>query len=152
MSMRKVNKTILLLSPEAVTRRVLCEALENAGYLVLATGSLGTAVDVIESCHTDLLITHPYVDGISGQDAAKYLRARLPGLKVLLVAGFVDDDRVGYPAELEQFERFPGPFDIAALIEKVRAIFTGIEEKNRIRVKPASVLASARDTHDSLVS
>ena len=67
---------ILLLDSEPVVRSVLKNILETAGYVVLATGSLGVAVDELARCKIDLLITHPYVNNIPGHEAAKYLRTR----------------------------------------------------------------------------
>jgi DNA-binding NtrC family response regulator len=95
------------------------EALENAGYVVMATGSLGTAVDMLAECKCGLLIIPPYIDNIAGHEAAKYLRARNPLMGVLMVAGLMDDDRLRYRANLERFELFPQPFTAAQLITKV---------------------------------
>lgn len=116
------NATILLLSSEPVVRRVMKEALERAGYVVLATGDFGIAVDKLADCKIDLLITHPYVESIPGHDAAKYLRARNPKMAVLLVAGLLDDDRLEYREDLEGFETFPRPFTAAQLVAKVEEV------------------------------
>jgi DNA-binding NtrC family response regulator len=113
---------ILLLSSDPVVRATLKEALERAEHVVLATGSLGTAVDMLADCEFDLLITHPYVDGIPGHEAAKYLRGKNPHMAVMLVAGLLDDDRLRYRSELEGFEIFPPPFSTAQLIETVAQI------------------------------
>jgi CheY-like chemotaxis protein len=40
-----METTILLLTSEPVARLVIQEVLERAGYAVMATGDLGTAVD-----------------------------------------------------------------------------------------------------------
>jgi DNA-binding response OmpR family regulator len=95
------------------------EALENAGHVVLATGSLGTAVDMLADCKVGLLILPPYIDNISGHEAAKYLRQRNPNMGILMVAGLLDDDRLRYRANLEGFGVFPEPFAAAQLIQKV---------------------------------
>ncbi len=116
------NAMILLLSSEPVVRSVMQEALENAGYVVVATGSFGAAVDLIASAKIDLLITHPYVETIPGHEAAKYLKARNPEMAVLLVAGLLDDDRLEYREDLEGFEIFPRPFTAAQLVAKVDEI------------------------------
>jgi CheY-like chemotaxis protein len=62
----ETNATILLLGSEPVVRSVMKEALERAGYIVLATGDLGAAVDRLTAVDIDLLITHPYIDNIPG--------------------------------------------------------------------------------------
>ena len=114
---------ILLLDSEPVVRSVLKDILETAGYVVLATGSLGAAVDELARCKIDLLITHPYVNNIPGHEAAKYLRTRCrEKLPILFVAGLLDDDRLQYRASIEGFEIFPPPFTAAQLIEKVEQL------------------------------
>ena len=119
---------ILLLSSEPVVRSVMKEALERAGYVVLATGSLGVAVDMLASAKIELLITHPYIDNIPGHEAARYLRAKNPHkMGVLIVAGLVNDDRLQYRAELEEFEIFPPPFTAAQLIEKVEEVLKALQ-------------------------
>jgi DNA-binding NtrC family response regulator len=114
--------TILLLSSEPTVRSVMKEVLEDAGFVVLATGSFGTAIDNVDDCKIDLLITHPYVETIPGHEAAKYLRARNPGMSVLVVSGLLDDDRLKYREELERFEIFPRPFTSAQLVSKVKEV------------------------------
>ena len=128
---------ILLLSSEPVVRSVMKETLEQAGYVVVATGGFGAAVDTVVRCKVELLITHPYVDSIPGHEAAKYLRKRSPWeMEVLIVAGLLEDDRLQIREELERFEVFPRPFTAAQLIAKVKEILTqakkdrGARERN----------------------
>ena len=116
------NATILLLGSDPVNRSVMKEALERAGYVVLATGNLGTAVEMLAQSRVDLLLTHPYVENIPGHEAARYLRTRNIGMRVLLVAGLLDDDRLQYRAALEKFEVFPPPFTVAQLLGKVEEV------------------------------
>jgi DNA-binding NtrC family response regulator len=116
------NAMILLLCSEPIIRAVMKEALEHAGYVVRATGDLGTAVDLIGASKIDLLITYPYVESISGHEAAKYLRGKNQNMGVLEVAGLLQDDRLQYRAILENFETFPAPFTRDQLIEKVEEV------------------------------
>ena len=74
-----METTILLLISEPLVRQVTREVLERAGYLVMATGDLGTAVDRYEECKPDLLMISPYVETITGHEAAKYLQWALSG-------------------------------------------------------------------------
>jgi len=120
---------ILLLGSEPVVRAVMTEALEQAGYVVMATGSLGTAVDMLADCKCGLLIIPPYIDNISGHEAAKYLRARNPHMGILVVGGLLDDDRIRYRAKLEGFELFPPPFPAAQLIQKVQEVMKAAQER-----------------------
>jgi len=120
---------ILLLDSEPMVRATLKEALENAGYVVVATGGLGAAVDMLARAKIDLLITRPYVDNISGHEAAKYLQARNRQMGILIVAGLLDDDRIRYRADLEGFEIFPPPFAADQLIERVEQVLKAAQER-----------------------
>jgi two-component system alkaline phosphatase synthesis response regulator PhoP len=116
------NTLILLLGSEPVARAAIRDVLEDAGYVVLPAGNLGTAVTMLSESPVDLLIVHPYIAEMSGHEAARYLRTKDPGMRVLMVDGLVDDDRIRHWAGLEKFEIFPKPFAPAQLIEKVRAV------------------------------
>jgi DNA-binding NtrC family response regulator len=120
---------ILLLGSEPIVRLVMTEALQRAGYVVLATGSLGTAVDMLGDGNIQLLIIPPYIDNVPGHEAAKYLRSRNPKMGVLFVAGLLDDDRLKYRAGLEGFEIFPPPFSAADLIGKVQDVLKTAQKR-----------------------
>lgn len=119
---------ILLLSSEPVVRSIMTEALEQAGYVVRPTGDLGAAVDLLAASPVDLLITHPYVEGIPGHQAARYLREKCPDMGALIVAGLPDDDRVYIRAQLEGFDIFPKPFSATDLVAEVDRVILRLTE------------------------
>jgi len=121
--------TILLLSSEPLVLTILTEALRHAGYVVSATGSFGSAVDLLADGGIDLLIVRPHVDSISGYEAAKYLHARNPDMAVLIVAGLPDENRIQYRDDLEGFKRFPPPFTTAQLLDKVDEVLKAVKER-----------------------
>jgi DNA-binding NtrC family response regulator len=125
----ETQATILLLGSEPLIRTVISEVLDQAGYVVLPKGDLGSAVDSLAEMSVDLLITHPYTANISGHQAAKYLLTKNPRMGVLIVGGLLDDDRLTHRAELERFEIFPKPFAGAELIEKVKEVLVSVREK-----------------------
>jgi CheY-like chemotaxis protein len=114
--------TILLLVSDPVVRAVFKEALEHAGYTVLATGDLGNAVDRLKEMEPDLLLTRTYVEGMPGHDAAVYLRSKCLKMKVLIVGGLLQDDRLELRESLAGFEVFPPPYHRAELLDKVQQI------------------------------
>ena len=118
----KTTAMILVLSSEPVVRSVMKETLERAGHTVLATGDVGKAVDLLNECTPDLLIIHPYVADLPGLEAAKYLHAKCPTMRVLMVAGLLDDDRLSDRLALHGFKVFPEPFTVAQLLAKVRDV------------------------------
>ncbi len=120
-----METTILLLISEPLVRQVTREVLEHAGYSVVAAGDLGTAVDRMDESQPDLLIVAPYVETITGTDAAKYLQGRSPGLRILMVAGLLADDRLLNRAELERVEIFPAAYTGPELLAKVKQVVSG---------------------------
>lgn len=116
------NPVILVVCPGSVMRAVLKEALEKAQYNVIAVAGLGGAVNRLEKVTPDLLLIRPYLGSIAGHDAAVYLRRRNPGIRVLIVSGTLDDDRLIAPETLHSFAIFPKPFTVAELIEKVKQV------------------------------
>lgn len=118
------STTILLLVSDPIVRSVLSETLEREGYAVLSTGALGEAVDRLKMCVPDLLITRTYVQGMTGYDAAVYLRNKCPKMRVLLVGGLLDDERLQYREVLQRFEVFPKPYKAAELLQKVKDVLS----------------------------
>ncbi len=112
--------TILLVDSDSVMRAALHDALQSVGYLVISAGDLGDAVDRLDEVRPDLLIVRPYINSMSGRIAANYLRSRRPGLPVLIVGGFMDDDRVDVQNAVEKFDTFPKPFSRDELLARVK--------------------------------
>jgi DNA-binding response OmpR family regulator len=123
--------TILLLASDPLMRTILHETLERSGYLVVSVADVGVAVDRIKQMRPDLLVIRPYINGMSGHKAADYLRSRCAGLPVLIVGGFMDDERVRVQNAIEDFYVFPTPFAPSDLLGNVRNVLDAIHEKGR---------------------
>jgi len=123
------NATIILLDSESLMRAALREVFESAGYLVVTAGDLGEAVDRLAEVSPDLLVTRPYINSMPGWMAADYLRTKRHGLPVLIVAGFVDDDRTGVKNAIEEFYTFPKPYPRDELLAKVKDVLDVIRKK-----------------------
>jgi two-component system response regulator YesN len=100
------------------------ETLEQEGYLVLPTGDLGTAVDRLKDTMPDLLITRTFVSTMPGHQAARYLRSKCPQMRVLIMGGMLDDDRLQYREALVGFEVFPKPYSASEFLEKIREVIS----------------------------
>ena len=119
-----MKTTILLLVSDLIVRSVVQEALEREGYVVRATGDLGKAVDRLKEVRPDLLITRTYVQGLPGHDAAKYLQTKCPGMRVLILGGLLDDDRLHNREMLEGYAVFPKPYSAAEMLKKVKDVLS----------------------------
>ena len=118
----QTEASILLLVSDQLIRAVMREVLEDDGYFVAATGDLGAAVDQLKMGTPDLLITRTFVSTMPGHAAAKYLRKKCPRMRVLIVGGILDDDRLRNREELENFQVFPKPYSASEFLEKVRDV------------------------------
>jgi two-component system cell cycle sensor histidine kinase/response regulator CckA len=116
------NFSILLLASDLLMRTVLRDTLSSAGYLVVMASGLGEAVDRLKEMRPDLLIVRPYVESMPANDAAEYLRTKRPGLRVLMVSGFIEEDRVKNRNDLANFHVFPKPFSAAELLAEVKRV------------------------------
>jgi DNA-binding response OmpR family regulator len=116
------DATILLLDSDPLMRAALRDALESAGYLVVAAGDLGAAVDRLHEIRPDLLIMRPYINSMPGHMAADYLRTKRHGLTVLIVGGFMDDDRVRDQNAISMYHVFPTPFDRRDFLASVKQV------------------------------
>lgn len=119
-----MKTTILLLVSDPIVRSVLQETLEREGYMVVASGSLGETVDRLKECTPDLLITRTYVQGLTGHDAAIYLRTKCTKMKVLILGGLLEDDRLQNREALQGFRVFPKPYTPAALLQEIKDVLS----------------------------
>ena len=117
-----IRSTILLLVSDPPLRAVLEETLEREGYTVLPAGDLGQAVDRMNEVTPDLLIIRSHVQNLPGHDAAMYLRKKCLKMRVLILGGRLDDERLQNREELQGFEIFPKPYPAAEMLEKVKEV------------------------------
>ena len=114
--------SILVLNSDRTERTVTCEALQRAGYAVPQAGSLGDAVDLLKTCAPHLLVIRSYVDNMPGHNAARYLQMKCRGLRVVIVSGMIDDERLTLRESLDGFAIVPKPFPVSELLVQVGAM------------------------------
>jgi PAS domain S-box-containing protein len=118
------HETILLVEDEEPVRTTVYRVLTRCGYRVLqaADGEEATRVWEEHAGEIDLLFSDMLMPkGITGLDLAARFRRTQPGLRVLVTSGYsLDLSQGGVP--LDSATAFLGkPFELAALIAKVRA-------------------------------
>lgn len=116
--------TVLLLCSDGAMLTVLLDILEKDGYVVLPAPNLARAIDWIQRAQIDLLIVRPHIDSMTGEEAALFLRSKQNGLRILMVGGFVADDRIAYHDQLRRLEVFPPPFSASALLDRVHQVLS----------------------------
>ena len=101
--------------------------LTDIGYSVETAENGHAAIDLVEGGgHFDLLFSDIVMPGgISGVALAGEVRARLPGIKVLLTSGYSELSLERQDAGGAEFEIIPKPYRPADLAKKVREVLDG---------------------------
>jgi two-component system cell cycle sensor histidine kinase/response regulator CckA len=120
------QETILLVEDEAPIRDLMREILTRRGYTVLEAGGSEQALESSErhAGEIDLLITDLTLTNLSGRNLARQIAGRRPGMKVLIVSGFVEEDPPGED-ETPRASFLAKPFTPAGLARKVREVLDG---------------------------
>jgi two-component system cell cycle sensor histidine kinase/response regulator CckA len=110
--------TVLIVEDEEALRRVVDRILTDEGYTVLTAASGEEALELAaaEDGRIDLLVSDVVLGGMTGPQLATSLRARRPGLKVLLMSGYA-----GMPVgSVDDF--LPKPFSPFELARRIRRL------------------------------
>lgn len=119
------SHTILLVDDEQAVRSIVVKILRRAKYNVLEAESGDAALRIVES-HSgkiDLLLSDMYMPGLRGPEVAQALALRCPGIRVLFMSGYADQDsRSGVPAGANFLNK---PFSGKELVTAVEAVLNG---------------------------
>ncbi|MFL5479590.1 MAG: response regulator [Gemmatimonadaceae bacterium] len=119
------RQTILLVDDEQSVRSIVLKILRRANYNVLEAENGDAALKVAEAHEgkIDLLITDMFMPGLRGPEVAARLARTRPGLRVLFMSGYADQDaRTGVPAGANFLNK---PFSGADLAKTVETALQG---------------------------
>jgi CheY-like chemotaxis protein len=114
--------TVLLVEDEAAIRLMVETALSRVGHRVVVAESPEDALELAEQQGdaVDLLLTDVVMPGMGGPELAATLREQRPGLRVLYMSGFNDDQLLRRGLERGEAQFLAKPFSIQTLLEQVR--------------------------------
>jgi CheY-like chemotaxis protein len=110
------GKRVLLVEDNDLVRGFAEGLLDDLGYRTIAVGSADEALAVFDREPVDLLLTDIVMPGINGIELARRVRARDPGLPVLLATGYSEDLLQGAAADFRVIAKPYGPVELAAAI------------------------------------
>ncbi len=88
------GRTILLVDDEEPVRAIVIRILTRAGHKVIAAqhGADALRLAAAHAGKIDLLVTDMYMPGLRGPEIIERLRPERPGLRVLFMSGYADED------------------------------------------------------------
>jgi signal transduction histidine kinase/FixJ family two-component response regulator len=116
--------TILIAEDESGVRDLASQTLRAAGYTVLEAKNGEEALQSAEqyACAIDLLLTDVVMPRVSGVETAEKLRAKRPGLKVLLMSGYSEYSHGKKDSTDLGMPMLQKPFSLEALTARVREV------------------------------
>ncbi len=117
-----VRETVLVVDDEAGIRALIVKILRRERYRVIEAGSVAEAV-AAAAAHggpIQLLLTDVMLPDRNGRQLATQLLETRPGLKVVYISGFTDDDAVRAGAFPPGARFLQKPFTLGALMGTVR--------------------------------
>lgn len=117
------SETILIVEDDEDVRVLTALMASTAGYQVRTAPNGNAALQALDRSDEPihLVLTDMVMPGMTGRRFAEQLIERKPGVKVLYMSGYIDDQRVMGPEE-----HFIGkPFSTGALLRKIRDVLDG---------------------------
>jgi CheY-like chemotaxis protein len=110
-------ETILVVDDEPATLKIARILLESWGYLVLEARSGPDALRIFDENKSSvrLVLTDVVMPGMSGPELAERLQGENPGLRVLYMSGYPNEELVR-----KRLAFLPKPFNPAGLARKIR--------------------------------
>ncbi len=140
------SETILLVEDEEILRRYARLLLEANGYGVLEASNGEDALRMVQQEKEKpihLLMTDVVMPGMSGRDLADLVGSLRPGMKVLYISGYTEDEIVRHGVMEERVNFVQKPFTAEELARKVRDILK--DRKTSSNVRPAEKRSMARE-------
>ncbi len=118
------TETILLVEDEDVVRDLARETLEERGYSVIAARHAGEALLVAERHPGPIhvLLTDVVMPHMGGRELSERVAPLRPGIKVLYVSGYTDDEVLRHGVMEAEVAFLQKPFTPAVLLDRVRAL------------------------------
>ena len=116
----KSKGKIFLLDDEDLIVSVLSKALKKEGYEVYAETETDDVMNKIKSWGPDVILLDIRMPDLSALEIFAEINKIKPGLKVLIMSGDPEDERIGELLSIGCIGFIPKPFSVNLLDQKIR--------------------------------
>ena len=116
------NQTILLVDDEPALLKLTHEILSTHGFKVICAESAKEALNILEEESIGILISDIIMPEMDGYQLATIVKEKHPEIKIQLVSGFADEQRMSMNDEHLQQDLLHKPFNSQALLQRIRAL------------------------------
>jgi two-component system cell cycle sensor histidine kinase/response regulator CckA len=113
------GERVLVIEDEAGAREGLASILDMLGYKVTAAGSAAEVTHLPQQSYFDVVLSDILLPDASGADLARALVQRWPGMRVILMSGYTQDDAVREAVAAGTVRFLQKPFDMRALAREM---------------------------------
>ena len=122
------TESILLVEDEDILRALSERVLKRYGYTVLSASGGPDAISIATDSGNTLhaVVTDVVMPGMNGRELAEKLRQIRPGLRILFMSGYTDDEVIRRGVQRGDAAFLQKPFTPAELARKVREVLDGV--------------------------
>ena len=128
---------ILVVDDSPDTLELVQRNLASQDYVVHTASSAADALALLGSTAVDLVVTDVRMPGLSGIDLVREVRARHPGIELIVITGYATIEGAVEALQLGAWDYLAKPFTDEELFQAVRRV---LARRPALRPKPASAL------------
>jgi UDP-3-O-acyl N-acetylglucosamine deacetylase len=140
-------ETILVVDDEAKIRDTVRGILVDEGFAVTEAADGRRALDLIERVRPHLAIVDIWMPEIDGIELVTALRARVPGLPVIVISGHGNVETAMRVAKLGAFHFLEKPFSLDSLLASVERALGRVRPANGSNGRPTASDAAVAPAH-----
>lgn len=121
------NNVILVVDDEKSLSQLTSELLSSNGYQVICAENGQEALSLLNTEKIDLMLSDVVMPGINGYELAQKATELYPGLLIIMMSGFSDDNHIGQDNNASRWQILQKPFDPDILLENIRELLDSKE-------------------------
>jgi two-component system, cell cycle sensor histidine kinase and response regulator CckA len=120
------GKTILVVEDEPMVRQLVVRTLEHLGYRCLEAGDGAEALRMLQGhgAPVDGVVTDLVMPHMNGRELGEHLAAFRPGLPVLFISGYTNDEMIRRNLLAPEAPFIQKPFEVEAFAAKLQALLS----------------------------